>query len=399
MIRDFSVFLLICLGAMSTHSVAMETEISGNMGAELRWFPNDGTVESQRHESYSLSFQPELYSSWDSGKQNILFVPFFRYDDQDSRRSHADIRELSYLYSSQNWEIRVGFRKVFWGVAESNHLIDVINQSDAIENNDLEDKLGQPMINLALIQNWGTIDFFVLPGFRERPFAGKEGRFQPLHKFDKSAAEYQSAAENKHIDYAVRYSMYVDVIDFGVYHFWGTSREPRFKANVDRANNVTVAPIYDLIHQTGVDLQATVENWLLKFELLRRQGQKSTYVASVGGFEYTVVGAFNSNLDIGLLSEYHWDERGRASASAFNNDLFLGGRLAFNDSADSQVLAGLMSDLNNDGHFLNIEASRRIGRNWKAELEFRLLVDTGRTDPFYAFRHDDLLQIELLRYF
>ena len=391
------IFALLTLNL--TPSTALEMEVSGNFGAEFRWFPNEGTVNSMPQESMSISFKPEFYSSWDDGKQSILFVPFLRYDDQDSRRSHGDIRELSYIYSSRNWELRTGFRKVFWGVAESNHLVDIINQSDAVENNDLEDKLGQPMVNLALIQDWGTIDFFVLPGFRERTYSGKHGRFQPSFKFDKSAAEYQSAAQDKHVDYAIRYSTYIDVIDFGVYHFWGTSREPRFKPNVSETGQVTLAPVYDLIHQSGLDLQATVENWLFKFEFLRRQGQGSTYMAGVGGFEYTIVGVLESALDLGLLSEYHWDERGETSSSPFNNDLFLGGRLAFNDSSDSQILAGVLSDLNNDGYFFNIEASRRFGSYWKAEVEFRLLVDTGMTDPFYPFRHDDVLQIELLRYF
>jgi hypothetical protein len=399
MIKTMLTIFLLCISLTFTSLFAIEIEISGNVGTELRWFPNEGTVDSMPHESFSISFKPEFYSTWDSGKQSILFVPFFRYDDQDSRRSHADIRELSYVYSSQNWELRSGFRKVFWGVAESNHLIDIINQSDAVENNDLEDKLGQPMINLALIRDWGTLDFFVLPGFRERTYSGKNGRFQPMYKFDKSAAEYQSAAEDKHIDYAIRYSTYIDVIDFGVYHFWGTSREPQFKAKTGENHKVTLIPVYDLIHQTGLDLQATVENWLFKFEALRRQGQGPTYTAAVGGFEYTIVGVFNTSLDLGLLSEYHWDERGERSVSPFNNDLFAGGRLGFNDSADSQVLAGIISDLNNDGYFLNIEASRRFGRHWKAELEIRAMLDTGKEDPLYAFRHDDVLQIELLRYF
>ena len=50
-----------------------------------------------------------------------------------------------------------GVRRVFWGVAESNHLVDVINQTDAIENPDQEDKLGQPMLNLAYVE------YFCLP--------------------------------------------------------------------------------------------------------------------------------------------------------------------------------------------------------------------------------------------
>ncbi len=73
-------------------------------------------------------------------------------------------------------ETRVGVRRVFWGVTEFQHLVDIINQSDSVEDIDNEDKLGQPMINLSLVKDWGIVDFFVLPYFRERTFAGAEGR-------------------------------------------------------------------------------------------------------------------------------------------------------------------------------------------------------------------------------
>ena len=36
---------------------------------------------------------------------------------------------------------------------------------DLVENIDTEDKLGQPMLNLAFIQDSGTVDFFVMPYF------------------------------------------------------------------------------------------------------------------------------------------------------------------------------------------------------------------------------------------
>jgi len=54
----------------------------------------------------------------------------------------------------------------FWGVTEFQHLVDIINQTDLVENIDTEDKLGQPMINLALINDWGTVDLFIMPYFR-----------------------------------------------------------------------------------------------------------------------------------------------------------------------------------------------------------------------------------------
>ena len=46
------------------------------------------------------------------------------------------LRELSLLWISGNWETRIGVSKVFWGVAESQHLVDTINQTDLAANPD-----------------------------------------------------------------------------------------------------------------------------------------------------------------------------------------------------------------------------------------------------------------------
>lgn len=392
----FAAFLVLLLPAAAA---ALELDVSGSVGLETRAFFQSPRFPAQADASVSVSFRPEVYALWGDDRQSLLFVPFFRLDQNDSRRTHGDLRELSYIYAADAFEFRAGVRKVFWGVAESNHLVDIINQTDFVENLDFEDKFGQPMVNLALIRDWGTIDLFVLPGFRERSFPGRKGRFQGPLRIDTSAAEYESAAEEKHVDYALRYFHYFGPIDFGLYHFWGTSREPRFEFEVTASGEPVLAPYYDLIHQTGLDVQATLGNWLLKLEALRREGQGDTFAAAVGGFEYTFVGVFGSAMDVGVLSELHFDSRGRNAPLPFNKDIFVGTRIAANDAADSQLLGGLVSDLNGNGHFLNIEASRRFGAFWKLEVELRLLLDVDPRDALYGFNRDDHIQLELLRYF
>lgn len=378
---------------------SVDIDISGEIGFEGRLFFQDPRFAGQPGANGSISFLPEFYASWDNNNQSLLFVPFARFDQHDPQRTHFDIRELGYIYAASDWELRAGIRKVFWGVAESNHLVDIINQTDFVENIDLEDKLGQTMINLAFIRDWGTVDLFILPGFRERTFPGRKGRFQgPLH-MDHDEAEYESSAEKNHVDYAMRYSHYFGPIDIGLAHFWGTSREPRFGTKLNANGEPIIFPIYDVIHQTSIDMQATLGNWLLKLESYRRQGQGDTYIAAVGGFEYTYVGVFETSMDIGVLAEYHWDERGRNAPLPFNDDLFVGSRLAVNDAADTQVLGGVMSDLNGTGHFLNVEASRRLDENWKVEVEMRWLLGIERENPTYAFNRDDMVQIEFLRSF
>ena len=391
--------LIALVGLAPIAAIAGPWELSGSVSGEARLFTHDAQYPRQHEANASFAIQPELYTEWDNGDQSFLFVPYARWDQGDDRRTHLDVRELTYIKSAANWELRLGVRKLFWGVAESNHLVDIINQTDLVENIDTEDKLGQPMINIALIQDWGTIDLFALTGFRERTFPGVKGRFRPPIRVDTSSATYDSAAENSHIDWAARYSHAIGDFDVGLYHFWGTSRDPIFRPKQTRSRERVLAPHYDLIHQTGTDVQATKGNWLFKFEGLRRSGQGGTYIATVGGFEYTVVGVLGTVIDLGLIGEYHFDDRGEKALSPFNNDLVAGSRLAFNDTQDTAVLASISSDLDGRSKFFNVEASRRLGSRWRIEAELRVFWDVAPSDPFFGIRRDDYLQIDIARYF
>ena len=187
---------ILCLFVFSL--AASAGEWSGSVTSELRYFP-DAPLSNEQFDgtNFSVAVEAEYFHDWDNGRQSFIFTPFFRVDQHDSERTHADIRELAWVKAADDWELRVGIRKVFWGVTEFQHLVDIINQTDQVENTDDEDALGQPMVNFALIRDWGTLDFFVLPGFRERTFAGREGRPNGALVVDTDNAQYESGAETK----------------------------------------------------------------------------------------------------------------------------------------------------------------------------------------------------------
>ena len=396
-IRPVVFMLAFCL--TSTVFSSSTFTLSGNGSYESRAFISDSDSGASHHFSNSISFSPELYWEWDNEKYTFLFSPFLRIDQKDPDRTHLDIREFTYSINQYDWELRLGVRKLFWGVAESNHLIDVINQSDSVENLDLEDKLGQPMVNLAFIRDWGSIDLFVLPLFRERTFVGVEGRPNVSSTLRGKEAEFESAAKRNHVDFAIRFSTYTDNLDLGLYHFWGTARSPRIVTRVRAGNVIDLVPFYEIAHQTGLDAQLTHGNTLYKLELLHYSSDFEDYFAGVGGGEYTFVGIGETSMDLGILAEYHWDERGTSGPSIFNHDLFGGVRLAANDVNDTQLLAGLITDMNNRSTMLNLEASRRLSNFWKIELEIRLFVDDSRNDPSFGLRNEDYIQLEFFRYF
>ena len=127
-------------------------EISGYAEGELRLFPNEALYPGQNEQSASFAFQPEYYHEFKSGS-SFTFVPFVRVDSGDQERTHFDIREFTFLWLEEDFELRVGVRKVFWGTTEVLHLVDIINQTDLVENTDTEDKLDQPMANLSFSAN------------------------------------------------------------------------------------------------------------------------------------------------------------------------------------------------------------------------------------------------------
>ncbi|MGD8631788.1 MAG: hypothetical protein PVG72_13805, partial [Gammaproteobacteria bacterium] len=172
-----------------------------------------------------------------------------------------------------------------------------------------------------------------------------------------------------------------------------------------------LTPYYEIINQTSIDLQAIYGSWLWKLEAFTRSGQGDRINTAAGGFEYTFVGVNDSLLDIGVISEYLYDSRGDElepgkalasepfSLSPFQNDLVLGARFTLNDVDGSELLASVILDLDGGGQSYNIEASRRIGNDWKLSLEARGVSNAPKDSTLSSFEDDTRLRMELARYF
>lgn len=395
--------LTLCIGSLFASSALAEQselKLSGYVAGETRSYPDDPLYSEQASSTSSLMLQPELYWEWNGGDSSLTFTPYVRVGDKDDERDHADIRELMWINVLGDWEIRAGIGFVFWGVAESQHLVDVINQTDAVENPDGEDKLGQPMLNITRISEIGTWDLFILPGFRERTFAGVKGRLRTGLVVDTDQdAIYESSDKDDHIDWAARWSHYIGDFDLALSHFSGTGRDPSFVPGINNQGQPVLVPRYDLMNQTGIAAQVIVEDWLWKLESTFTEQQESHFAQFTGGFEYTRVGIFETSMDLGIIAEYLYDDRGNTAPGPFEDDLMMGLRWVFNDAQSTEVLMGAIFDLDGTAVSSSIEATRRIGNSWKLSGEYRGISGVEATDPFYPFRQDTYLQLELKRFF
>lgn len=395
-----------------------EQQLDAQWSMEVRGFLQSQAFEEQSEGGVSLSFAPEWLGQWDRGDYSVSIAPFARFDSMDGERSHVDLREFYWQGVFGDLEVRAGISKVFWGKTELLHLVDIINQTDAVENIDGEDKLGQPMLRLNWAQGSVNLQAYLLPWFRERPYAGASGRLRPPLAVKQDDAIYQSGEEQKHLDYALRLQGYAGALDYGLSWFSGTSRNPQllitdFVDTPQGPQPTALQPFYGQLDQLGLDAQYTLGSWLFKLEAAqRRQGLiqqipgqapelfEDDYTAATGGFEYSRYGVLESNVDVGYLIEYLWDERNDRSSTGFQNDIFIASRIAANDVNDSTLLGGIVVDLDKGSRFISLEAARRIDGSNKISLEMRLFSNINASDVnLAAIEQDDYVQLELIHYF
>lgn len=263
----------------------------------------------------------------------------------------------------------------------------MINQTDAVEDLDEEDKLGQPMVQLAFQRDWGRLEIFSLVGFRERTFPGNKGRLRP----PLPVAERARYTSDPGVDWAVRWSHVFGDWDLAAHLFHGIGREPRL---LPAADGRSLIPLYEATNQVGLEVQHTLGAWLWKLEALAREGQGAAFGAVAAGVEHTFYQVGGSAADIGVLVEELWDGRDpTAPATIFDRDTFLGVRLALNDVQDTQLLTGAMVDHDDGSVFALVEAARRIGSRFTLEIEARLFENIGPAGDLVAFSRDGFVTL------
>jgi len=303
---------------------------------------------------------------------------------------------LYWQYIFKKWEVSVGVKKIYWGVIESNHLVDIVNQADALEGFDPEQKLGQPMVHFSFAPKWGTLDFMIMPYFRQLRFPGPLGRLTPPFIINYSNISFESELEEFNPDMALRFSKTIGMMDIGISHFYGTSRLPLFSFDTLYGS---FSPYYELIHRSGLDLQYVTGSMLWKLEGIYRYNSRKTITAFAVGGEYTFSNIFQSGADLGIVAEYLYDDRGDELFNGMNDDFFIALRLGFNDKQSTDFLGGTIIDRKNKTLIYTASFNRRLGDSWKISFNMSGFENIKTDDFLYLLRNDSFIELSLAKYF
>ena len=391
-----SAALIFLSASASAGTSSTETSWRQEIAFEARQFAQSSRVVNHNQDT-SLSWSAHYEVTEDN--RSFTFVPYAIINSQDDERSRFDIQSLSWTWHQRRWEFRGGIRTVTWQTTEAEHLVDILNQNDFTGDIDREDKLGQPMLNWVYKPDWGTLELFVLPSFRERLFPGERTRLRGPLEFSTDDAAYESSAEELRTDVAVRSTILLGDAEIAISHFSGTSREP-----ILRLVDNQLGSYYPVIDQTGLEWQYAAGDWLWKLEAISRSGFNDEsnagfdrYEAAVGGFEFTWSGLGESGYDLGILAEYLWASRREEPLS---DDVFIGVRLGLNDLESTDLLAGAIVDTDHSEYLAFAEFSRRIAEVGRIDITARAIGSprsrfTRISDSqFIELHRDDYLTVE-----
>ncbi len=392
--------LLLASGAAQA---SWDTEFRGGLEAQAHLFTRDSPAPEATRTHYSYSLQPEFRATSPSADTLFASRLFYRKDFIDSRRTHWDVRELKFDRQFGDTAVTVGVDSVFWGKAESQNLVDVVNQRDGVEGVFTDEKLGQPMLRLRHVASGGVFEGYYLPYSREATYAGRHGRLRTQPGIDGERAQYRTGAGQWFPGTAVRWEPSLDEFELGLSAVHGLSRDPSFTP-ITEDGELWFAPVYGVVSQVGVDAQYVTDETLYKLEGIYRWNQldlalnERDYAAMTVGLEHTIGAFMEGGGDMGFILEYNRDGIGKRSINVLEDDVVLGLRYTLNDAADTYLLATVAVDRLYGSRLFKAELTRRLGESSRLRIE--AFVPSLRDDEefIYGYRRDSSITTSLTYY-
>lgn len=393
------IFLLLLFGVTRVSSGAA---ITGSVSSEFRGYPDNPLYVDQKDNPsglWSLTGDVKLTIE-PSRKTKCSFNPYYRAYGYELDSNIVDIHEAKCVTRLDNWYLKIGYDVEFWGVMEFVNPTNVLNQRDITDDLVSKRRLGQPMVKFSMATSFGDLGIYLLDYFQPMKFPNyPTDRLRASLPIDFDNSQYSETNGRYHPEFALRLTNQNGALSSAVFYFYGYQRDPNLLLGLDKNGVPTLTPYYQIEHQTGLSLQYTMDNLILKNEDILRfdyKGNYSSYALSAG-MEYDI-SAQNTQSSISLLAEYIYDKRQATLIQPFTHDIFLGARYNFNDEqSTSFTIWSNMNLSSGNAEILVLDASRRIGDNLKLIAGLRrILTSKG---PFGDIQADSYASLKMMLYF
>ena len=375
---------------------AQNFEYKGNIGFESSYINHD--IAGKREKQNAFNFELELKEK--VGDEEFVFSGKAIFDKDDKERRYFDAMDLYYKHNFENSDLLIGRNTRFWGAMEFYNHTDSFNTKDILDDPfDYDSKIGA--WNIAYTQYFDNSELSLIAKVHEEKQKVQDSKsvnsFLPPNYNDKLERQksqdrptlylkYSASAEEMQLDYSVIYQNGYD--------------EQRYLAPVGRELRQHAYMVNKIMGYATLVNGETIYKTELAYTK-SDDSKVSDYSQISLGVEHTFYGVWDKS-DLGLLAEYYnYDAKDNSKLGAkdfgnlFADDIMLGFRLTVNDSADSDVLAGVAIDRDNHEKLIFAEYNTRLLEQYKLKLSYQHLSPKEGS----SFKEIDSVKMEFGYYF
>lgn len=226
--------------------------------------------------------------------------------------TRLELREAFFLYSNQNWDIKMGRQIIIWGVSDGLRITDLVSPMEMTEflARDYDDiRIPVTAIRGRYFNQWIKLEliyipvssYFILPTQKNNPwnfFPQYEG-LQTIYFSDNTPL---ATFENG--EYGFRSSFFLNNMDFGIsmLHTW--NKMPVLERNLTpNHDSLLIYPHYNRMDMLGADFSASAGQFVFR-------GEYALYIGELQSLEgeYSDIKRNTSNFLVGIdwYPGYDW---------------------------------------------------------------------------------------------
>lgn len=338
------------------------------------------------------------------GKAYVFWDTDHRADTEDDNPSFdGDIRELYVQKENDRLSVRVGKQVVVWGETDGDVINDVIAPRDEREFvfTDLENaRMGLFMVTASLYSAWGDLFTFVTlePGINEIPDRGDRYDLTPAGVVVHDAEPHGSDRE-----FGLKWKKTFHGYDVSLM----AASLYRNRGVMESMGPGELGCVYSRYGFYGMGARFTTENVLFNLDVSIKDRFRVQAVDEEGfyrvddarvsdnalGMEYDANGAYTLNLEV--THRHVWgDSKGLTPMDPHLTGVYAAWRrLFFHDTLTAQYSYFHQFQYDHSVHKAELEYDCSDRLTLKADLT--VIEAEDETSPFWAFRHEDRMGVEV----
>ena len=367
---------MIRLVALIVPSLLLSFDIQGYIGSEYRAFDNENSSKAKHSSALEVNIELKHRGS----EYSFASTADFLKDFDDSSRTYARLNEIYLTKHFENSDFSVGRRVYFMGALEVLNPVDIISRQN-FGRDALDDRyrIGTYMAMYEYYSDEVQVSLSAFGSERADEFGSASSVYNIFQTNISKKLQSQNSKNSPSIMLKVQGTLDEEyALDYAIGILRGYDAQRTFSQKLEQEQWLsTTAFTYNTL---------ALDNTLYKFEARvsdidkNKEARMDDYIYWGAGIEHTLAAVYE-NTDVGLLAEYYnWvrlDSNYMSSDSMMvlmQNDLFLGLRVAMNNSSSTEIVGGVIVDLvdsNEQSYYTQVKS--RIFDTFLLDLDLRYL--------------------------